>query len=167
MTNTQGCLFCGSSTEAVSFSEELAICDDCAAKMRDLLEETRPETDDRPIGFEPVDYDYSPEDGELMYLSSRDQFYEIQLRVDDAEGETMIYLQPVPKDGPAIPITELADEIGQAIGSGSFYRVTSRPETFEASKLWWMTAMVLAPDPEGAAESSDSEESSGFQFGPP
>lgn len=157
MTESSRCRICGASgSDDGHESPAPFVCGTCASLVRGLATGTDPDrgTDsDDVLAFEPISYDYTPDDGEFVYLHPRNQCYRVELREEGEHGgETMIYLQPVPAAESAIPITEFEDEIGAAIAEGTFYRVTIDPEALLAAETTLRSTERLAPDPdEGAA----------------
>lgn len=152
------CHFCEQEEPEYTFSSDIALCEDCVSKFRTLVEQTNPDIADDVIGFEPVSYEYSPSDGEIMYLQPDNQLYRIELRTEGLDQEVMIYLHPIPKNRSPKPITDLRTDIGEAIEQETFYRVTIEADDFRNSELWWVTAIALAPDPE--TDETDHDESS-------
>lgn len=138
------CRFCGQKEASWIPGGEFAVCEECAAGIRELIQ-GHPNMDGEVFGFEPVGYDYQPNVGEIMYLSSRDQFYEIELRT--GSESTMIFLQPIPKNRQVFPITDISDEIGKAIGEDAFYRVSVDTDELLEREAWWRSALAMAPDP--------------------
>ncbi len=106
----EACEFCDTAENLV-ITGEYSICEPCAQTYRKLLTDHVDDTSD-VIGLDAVGRDYEPSSGELMYLSLANQFYRVEI---SHGGEPMIYFQPIPMSEPAVPITDLVDDIQEAI----------------------------------------------------
>lgn len=165
MADPDRCRVCESELEAaIPDAAEFGLCADCKEIVRRLTVGSEDGgADDREdvIAFEPIDYDYTPDDEEIVYLQPRTQFYRVEIRdveesADAADASVMLYLHPLPKSGPATPITDLKDEIGQAIAADEFFRVTIDTDAILEHEMWWQSALELAPGPDADGEESAS-----------
>lgn len=133
------CRFCGATGADRYPGGEFAVCRECAAGIRELL------LGDADSQEEVVGYDYTLSEGEVMYLATREQFFEIEIRSET--NSKMIYLQPLARNEPPVPITTIDEEIGNAIGEGLFYRVSIDTVQLQEHETWWHSALALAPEP--------------------
>jgi hypothetical protein len=143
------CTFCDS-TESLVTESEFPICDSCAEAYREILE-THLEDEEEIFGFRPVDYNYTPSDGEVMFFEPSNSFYRVEV---SREGEPMLYLQPLPSNEPAVPITEMADELSSAIADDKFHQVGAEENAVTEHMIWWASAISFAPTPSTDSESS-------------
>jgi hypothetical protein len=164
MVDYDSCEFCGLLTKDDFPESSFAVCSDCADAYRDvlasLLDINESELWGFALGLEAVDREYVPEDGELMYLATRSQTYQVELR-DEWRGK-IIYLQPEPDNDPAQPITQLADELAHAIDNEKFYRWSANEIVVGDHETWWESALALAPMFEDFVE--DIQQSKGDEF---
>jgi hypothetical protein len=126
------------------------MCQPCVSRVRELV--LSEENTDSAFGFELVEYVTTLTTGEIVYLSSNDQFFEIS--TSRCGDETSIVLQPLPKSRPAVPLADLDEVIGTAITDGELYRITFGKGSLNKTETWWNSAIVLAPEPVQQTEDS-------------
>lgn len=157
------CNFCGSDDLAISLLNDFNVCCDCRENLEDLIQQIVPFDVREAVKSEPVTYEYTPSDGEIMYLKPKNELYQIEIQ-QSHEG-SMIYLDPILDGSRKVPITEMKESIGQAIGDQEFYQVTvdANADTYMRHLIALTFASRKDTITSGAGETTSSEIS--FEFG--
>lgn len=153
MPEKSPCRFCNTETVDRLPAIEMVVCENCAESTREIVSEYLPDSiTENPFGFEPIDHETTAKGNELVYLSPKNQYYELDLRNGD-DGQTL-YLQPVPQNKPSFPITDIQQTVQTAIEDGDFYKVSRTPAA-PNSEDWWETALAFAPTPDEIDDEAD------------